>query len=150
MDKLKIGVWSVLIIIFALLFAISCDAFVKQEETLPTTTTVIITTTTTEVEPTTIEYVELGTYRLTAYCPCSSCCGKSDGITASGTKAQEGRTIAASNQFSFGTRLLINGNIYTVEDRGNFAPNTIDIYMDSHSDALNFGVQYAKVYEVIE
>ena len=149
MDKLEISVASVLIIVFALLFAISCDAYVETEENLTTTTeeptTVIITTTTTEVE-----YEELGTYRLTAYCACSSCCGKSDGITASGTKAQAGRTIAASKQFSFGTQLLINGNTYTVEDRGNFGSNTIDIYMDNHSDALNFGVQYEKVYEVVK
>ena len=31
----------------------------------------------------------LGTFTTTAYCGCSYCCGKSDGITASGTYATE-------------------------------------------------------------
>jgi 3D (Asp-Asp-Asp) domain-containing protein len=109
--------------------------------------------TTTEAEPTTIkfedipEYEELGTYKLTAYCACSECCGKSDGITASGVKAQAGRTVAAKN-LSFGTELMINGEIYTVEDRG-VGSGVVDIFFDSHSEALDFGVKYAKVYEVI-
>ena len=115
--------------------------FVSQE-----TTTEELTTVRFEDLP---EYEPLGTYKLTAYCSCSKCCGKSDGITASGTKAKAGRTIAASRQFSFGTELMINGNTYTVEDRGGFGENTIDIYMDSHEEALEFGVRYAKVYEVI-
>ena len=36
----------------------------------------------------------LGLFELTAYCPCSACCGKNDGITATGTVATEGRTVA--------------------------------------------------------
>lgn len=36
----------------------------------------------------------LGEFRLTAYCPCMKCCGKTDGITSTGTTAAEGRTIA--------------------------------------------------------
>jgi 3D (Asp-Asp-Asp) domain-containing protein len=158
MDKLKIGVWSVLIIIFALLFAISCNAFITAEENVTETT--IETTenvteeTITEIPLTTVkfedipEYEELGTYKLTAYCACSECCGKSDGITASGVKAQAGRTVAAKN-LSFGTELMINGEIYTVEDRG-VGSGVVDIFFDSHSEALDFGVKYAKVYEVIK
>ena len=57
-------------------------------------------------------------FKITAYCPCSKCCGKQTGITASGTRATAGRTVAASSQFSFGTKLMINGKEYTVEDRG--------------------------------
>lgn len=109
---------------------------------------------TTEIPLTTIkfedipEYEELGTYKLTAYCSCSNCCGKSDGITASGVKAQAGRTVATSSAIPFGTELYINGNTYTVEDRG-VGEGVIDIYFDSHSDAMNFGVKYAKVFEVV-
>ena len=33
----------------------------------------------------------LGLFELTAYCPCPACCGKNDGITATGTVATEGR-----------------------------------------------------------
>jgi 3D (Asp-Asp-Asp) domain-containing protein len=115
-------------------------------------TTVYIAPVTTE-ELTTVKYEdipklrELGTYKLTAYCSCSKCCGKSDGITASGTKATANRTVATSG-FAFGTKLYINGNTYVVEDRG-VPSGVIDIYFDSHSEALSFGVQYAKVFAVV-
>lgn len=87
----------------------------------------------------------------TAYCGCSQCCGKSDCITASGVKAEEGRTIAADlSVFPFGTKLRINGNTYTVEDcGGGINGNRIDIFYSSHADALRFGVQTVEV-EVIE
>ena len=45
----------------------------------------------------------------------------------------------------FGTKLVIGGLIYTVEDRGT-PYGHVDIYMNSHTDATNFGVQYADVY----
>ena len=85
-------------------------------------------------------------FKVTAYCACSKCCGKQTGITASGTRATAGRTIAASSQFGFGTKLLINGNVYTVEDRGGaIQGNKIDIYMDTHAEALQWGVKYLPV-----
>ena len=86
----------------------------------------------------------LGTYKLTAYCNCSTCCGQwAGGPTASGTYPTAGRTIACD--LPFGTQVLINGHIYTVEDRG-VSGNHIDIYFGSHSEALAFGLQYADVY----
>lgn len=89
----------------------------------------------------------LGKFKITAYCSCSKCCGKSDGITASGAKATAGRTIAAPSTFKFGTKLIINGHEYTVEDRGGaIKGNRIDIYFDSHQEALNFGVKYIEVF----
>lgn len=89
-------------------------------------------------------------FKITAYCPCSKCCGKETGITASGTRATAGRTIAASGQYSFGTKLLINGNVYTVEDRGGaIQGNKIDIYMNTHAEALAWGVKYLPV-QVVE
>lgn len=87
-----------------------------------------------------------GTCRLTAYCNCSICCGQwANGLTASGTVPEQGRTIAC-NFLPFGTRVIINGNTYVVEDTGSLAANTIDIYFYSHSEAYVFGVQYADVY----
>ena len=86
------------------------------------------------------------TYKITAYCSCSKCCGKTTGITASGTRATAGRTVAASSKFAFGTKLNIGGQIYTVEDRGGaIKGNRIDIYVDSHSAALQWGVRYLPV-----
>lgn len=61
----------------------------------------------------------LGRYRITGYCTCSQCCGKSDGVTASGTTATVGRTCAAPKDIPFGTRLWIEGiGERVVEDRG--------------------------------
>lgn len=90
-----------------------------------------------------------GVYKVTAYCACMSCCGKTNGITASGTQATANRTVAAPRTFAFGTQLVINGQTYTVEDRGGaITGNRIDVYMDSHSEALAWGVRYLNV-EVI-
>ena len=85
-------------------------------------------------------------YKVTAYCPCAKCCGKSNGITALGTRATAGRTVAASSKFSFGTKLNINGHVYTVEDRGGaITGNKIDIFVNSHAEALAWGVRYLPV-----
>lgn len=85
-------------------------------------------------------------YKVTAYCACAKCCGKTSGITALGTRATAGRTVAASSKFSFGTKLNINGHIYTVEDRGGaINGNKIDIFVSSHAEALAWGVKYLPV-----
>lgn len=97
-------------------------------------------------EPISNKGTYLGNYKLTAYCSCSKCCGKwAGGNTASGAQPTVGRTVAC-NSLPFGTKININGHIYTVEDTGNMTDNVIDIYFDSHSSALEFGVQYANVY----
>ncbi|MCI8655718.1 MAG: DUF348 domain-containing protein [Clostridia bacterium] len=90
-------------------------------------------------------------FRVTGYCACSKCCGKfASGYTSSGTKATAGRTVAASTQYDFGTKLLINGSTYTVEDRGGaITGNKIDIYFNTHAEAIAWGVKYLPV-EVIE
>ncbi len=89
-------------------------------------------------------------FKVTAYCSCAKCCGKVTGRTASGTHATAGHTVAASGQFAFGTKLNINGKEYTVEDRGGaIQGNRIDIYMNSHAEALAWGVKYLPV-QVVE
>lgn len=86
-------------------------------------------------------------YKVTAYCSCAKCCGgHANGYTASGTRATAGRTVAAASNFSFGTKLNINGRTYVVEDRGGaINGNRIDIYVNSHSEALAWGVKYLPV-----
>ena len=103
------------------------------------------TSTTTKTEKGNLTY--LGYYKLTHYCSCSKCCGKSNGITASGKKVQEGITVAC-NSLPLGTKISINGHIYEVQDRGGMKSNVIDIYVDGHQKALNLGVKYADVYIV--
>ena len=89
----------------------------------------------------------LGKFKLTAYCPCSRCCGQwAGGATASGVMPSAGRTVAMAG-VPFGTKLLINGHVYTVEDRGT-SYGHVDIYFNSHSEALSFGRQYADVYQI--
>ena len=84
--------------------------------------------------------------KITAYCSCAKCCGKATGRTAMGTKATAGRTVAASGKFAFGTKLNINGHVYTVEDRGGaINGNKIDIFVNSHAEALAWGVRYLPV-----
>lgn len=102
----------------------------------------------TEEQQPKIEYESLGVFEITAYCPCEKCCGKSDGITATGTKATEGRTIAADpSVLQYGAKVIINGNEYTVEDCGGaIKGNRIDMYFDSHEDALQWGRQTHEVF----
>lgn len=90
----------------------------------------------------------LGTFTLTAYCNCASCCGTAGNATASGVMPTSGHTVAMGG-IDFGTKLLINGTVYTVEDRGT-PYGHVDIYMDSHDAALQFGMGSAEVYLVNE
>ena len=88
----------------------------------------------------------LGNFKLTGYCNCAQCCGTAGNATASGTTPVAGRTVAMAG-VPFGTKLLINGNVYTVEDLGT-PYGHVDIYCSSHSEALSFGLQYADVYQL--
>ena len=82
---------------------------------------------------------------VTAYTASYEECGKTDGITSSGTKATEGRTIAC-DFLEFGTQVVILGQTYTVEDRiGSGHPSKIDVYMGDRQDALRFGHQKLEV-----
>ena len=88
----------------------------------------------------------LGNFTLTAYCNCAQCCGTAGNLTASGTVPTAGRTVAMAG-VPFGTQLLINGNVYTVEDLGT-PYGHVDIFFNNHSDALSFGLQSAEVYQL--
>lgn len=95
------------------------------------------------------EYESLGEYVLTAYCSCSRCSGGWDSKTATGTKCKEGRTIAVDPKvIPYGTTVRINGKDYVAEDcGGGIKGKHIDIYFDSHSEALDFGKQKAEVFK---
>lgn len=97
------------------------------------------------------ERVSLGEFRITAYCHCSKCCGKwADGVTFTETVATEGRTIAVDpDVIQLGSTVEINGVEYVAEDIGSaIRGNRIDLYMSSHEEALDWGVQYYDVYTV--
>lgn len=99
-----------------------------------------------------IELIPLGDMLITGYCNCTKCCGKyaGKGITASGTKATANRTVATSNKWAFGTRLLIDGQEYVVEDRGMGSDNWVDIYCNTHDEAKAVGYGKKEVYLIKE
>jgi 3D (Asp-Asp-Asp) domain-containing protein len=82
-----------------------------------------------------------GVFDITHYCKCTSCCGKSNGITATGTQAEAGRTIAVDpSVIPLGTEVIIDGQAYIAEDTGGaIKGNRIDIFCDSHQEAINRG-----------
>lgn len=88
----------------------------------------------------------LGNFTLTAYCNCAQCCGTAGNLTASGTVPTAGRTVAMAG-VPFGTQLLINGNVYTVEDLGT-PYGHVDVFFNDHASALAFGLQSAEVYQL--
>lgn len=62
----------------------------------------------------------LGTFKITHYCPCSICCGPwANGITSTGVTATTNRTIAVDpSQIPYGSKVVINGQVYVAEDCG--------------------------------
>lgn len=91
----------------------------------------------------------LGVWSITGYCPCVECCGQWSGSnTASGAQPTSNHTLA-TNELPFGTQLLINGIVYTVEDRGNspYYP-WADIYFDTHEQANAWGLQQVEVFMI--
>lgn len=90
----------------------------------------------------------LGTFTITAYCGCKKCSGGSK-KTASGTTPTEGRTIAADTSIlPYGTQVVIDGIVYTVEDCGSGVKgNHIDIFFATHEKALAYGRKSVKVYK---
>lgn len=92
--------------------------------------------------------VNLGSFKVTHYCPCYFCSGSWGANTATGTIPAPGRTIAVDpSVIPLGSKVEINGHIYTAEDTGGaIRGNKIDIYVSDHTTALNAGVYYADVY----
>lgn len=83
------------------------------------------------------------TVNASAYTAAADECGKSDGITASGLKVTEKRTLACPRELPFGTKLKIEGlGEYRCEDRGGaIKGNKIDIYVETKKEAFAFGRQ---------
>lgn len=97
------------------------------------------------------DYKSLGEFVISHYCDCQKCTLDGDGITASGTKATAGRTIAADpDVLPMGSTIIIDGHTYTVEDVGGaIKGKRIDIFMDSHEEALQAGVKTIEVFEEV-
>ena len=87
----------------------------------------------------------LGQVVTSGYCSCSICCGQwSGGPTASGVYPTANHTLAvdASNPIvPMGTKVVMNGVEYTVEDTGAFDRYGVDfdVYYDDHASASAHG-----------
>ncbi len=107
---------------------------------------------------------------VSAYCPCTSCCGpNARGITASG-KPAVGKLIAAPSSYAFGTEMRIPGyGTAKVQDRGGAIKSAgewvrsvsigdqkvadvklqhdrIDLLFSTHQEALQWGRQTVTVW----
>ena len=89
-----------------------------------------------------------GTCRVTFYCHCATCNGRAGAPCASGVMPTVNHTVATGS-LPFGTRVMIDGVEYTVEDRG-VGDFEMDIFVASHQEALNRGLYYTEVYIIDE
>ena len=90
---------------------------------------------------------------VTHYDCCVACCGKDDGITASGVKSTPGVTVAVDpDVIPLGSDVLVDygdGEIhyYRADDVGAaIKGNRIDLCVESHEEALMLGRRTATVY----
>lgn len=92
---------------------------------------------------------------VTHYDCCVECCGKDDGITASGVRATPGVTVAVDpDVIPLGADVLVDygdGELhyYRADDVGP-AGDHIDLCVDTHDEALRLGRRTATVYWVEE
>lgn len=93
------------------------------------------------------------TMTATAYTASSACTGKNPGdkgygITASGMKARVGVVAVDTNVIPLGTNLYIEGYGYAVagDTGGAIKGHKIDLFFDSYSEAIKFGVKRLDVY----
>lgn len=92
-----------------------------------------------------------GTCSISHYCNCSRCSGSYGNTTASGATPSVNRTVAMESNIPFGTKIRIGNDptVYTVEDRGGaIGRNNVDVFVGSHSEAMNKGRYSAPVYIV--
>lgn len=108
--------------------------------------------------PTTIRFEDLGTYTITAYCGCEICCGEWSSVPVIGSgnvELIEG--VHCASPLPLGTVVDIEGvGTYEVQDNvadwiaNKYGDKVIDIYFESHDDAVEFGKTVAKVTKMVE
>lgn len=87
----------------------------------------------------------LGGFVVTYYCPCEECVGETS-ITTSGLQLEPGMCAVDPSVIPLGSKLLINGQVYTATDTGpDIMGNRVDLCVATHEQAIDLGV---KTYEV--
>lgn len=91
--------------------------------------------------------------RITAYCPCESCCGKwADGLTSRGRNAWRTRGVAVDPKvIPYGSTVSIPGyGDFIADDTGGAMRKPgqvkIDLRFHTHAAALEFGVKTMEVW----
>lgn len=99
-------------------------------------------------------HINMGEFKLTAYCPCEECSEGWGRQTASGKTAEAGRTIAVDPDIiDIGSKVKIGNKIYIAEDiGGGVKGDHIDVFFDSHEEVEAFndgkGIKYTNVWVV--
>ena len=123
-------------LLFVFILLLPLNTYASKKKSIPTYKTKYVTTK---------KY--LGKYKITYYCPCSRCCGKYT-KTASGTTPKAGQTISVDpKKIKLGSKVKIGKKTYIAEDTGGaIKGNRIDIFVNTHKEALRKGIKYKKVY----
>lgn len=129
---------------------------VVEEAVVENTTEIVVEETV--VEETTEVVVTKGSitevFEITGYCPCRKCCGNFSSevtgkspSTSTGVVPVQGRTIAVDPRvIPYGTKVYIDGHEYVAEDCGGaIKGNRIDMYFNSHQEALVWGRKHIEV-----
>lgn len=95
--------------------------------------------------------ISLGIFKITGYCNCEQCSGGHN-LTYSGTVPAPNHTVSADlSRYPLGTKLKVNGTVYTVEDKGSSVNgNILDIFYSTHEEAVAKGTYNAEVFLVQE
>ena len=100
---------------------------------------------------------EYWTFEISYYCGCWNCTQNGDLTTASGTIAEQGRTVATPSDIPFGSEIYVDGiGTLIAEDRGGYIEYTyddygnivmrLDVYLDSHELCYEYGRHYSNGY----
>lgn len=98
--------------------------------------------------------IDMGEFKITAYCPCEGCSDGWGRRTYSGKTAEAGRTIAVDRSvIDIGSKVKIGKHIYIAEDTGGKVDGDhIDIFFDTHEEVKEFanrkGIKYINVWVV--
>lgn len=94
------------------------------------------------------ELIDMGMFKVTYYCSCEECSGNWGILTATGNHCVSGRTCAVDpSVISYGTRILIDDNVYVAEDCGSLVKGDhIDIYVEDHELVEKLGKKVKKIW----
>lgn len=92
--------------------------------------------------------ISMGSFVITHYCSCEECSGQWGTQTATGNHCEQGRTVAVDpDVIAYGTRILIDDNVYVAEDCGSLVKGDhIDIYVEDHELVEKLGKKVKRIW----